>query len=80
MPGRERIDPVDSMKRLSPCYRLMDEKVDPQMIRYRSQKTFREFVRFNRLIFYIFKFKILWNNRQSPLVCQAMNPIIFRYR
>jgi hypothetical protein len=74
------IDPVDSMKRLTPRYRLMDEQVDTQMVRYRPQKTFHELVRFNRLIFYISKFKVLWESGHSTLVYPQMNPIIFGYR
>ena len=56
------IDPVDSMKRFNLLSNLMGEKVNFQMIRYRSQKTFYEFVSFNSLIFYISKFKVLWDN------------------
>ncbi len=53
------IDPVDTMKRLSLLSNLMGEKVNFQMIGYRSQKTFYAFVSFNSLIFYISKFKVL---------------------
>jgi len=53
------IDPVDTMKRLSLLSNLMGEKVNFQMIGYRSQKTFYAVVSFNSLIFYISKFKVL---------------------
>jgi hypothetical protein len=60
--GKEMIDPVDSMKRLSLRYSLMGEKINPQMIGYRSQKTFYDVISFNSLIFYISKFKVLRYN------------------
>jgi len=62
MLGREMIGPVDSVKRLSRRDRLMGEKVNPPMMEYGLQKIFCDVVSFNRLIFYISKFKVLWGN------------------